>query len=99
MSNDTQGDITLWHKGGDWVKKVDLKVIVSNPNNQFDRTYTYQDPSFVFVPDPREPTSTVFDLGGNVTVITKDALEGNTTVTLATDRAVLFTGVIGGEPQ
>ncbi len=27
MSTDTFGDVTLWHKGGDWVKVSTLKVI------------------------------------------------------------------------
>ena len=30
MSNDTGGNITLWHKGGDWVKTDVLRVIVSD---------------------------------------------------------------------
>ena len=30
MSNDTNGTVTFYHKGGDWVKFSDLKIIISN---------------------------------------------------------------------
>src|SRR5208282_6235724 len=50
MSNDTSGNVTLWHKGGDWVKVNDLKVIVSNQTYQSNYTYTGTH-NFTFVPD------------------------------------------------
>ena len=95
MSNDTQ-NVTLWHKGGDWVKVSTLKVNMHDTFNGFSGTWNYQNQSFVFVPDSEEPNSSVFDLGGNITIITGAPLDQNTTVILATDQAVLFTGVIGG---
>ena len=98
MSNDTGGNVTLWHKGGDWVKVNTLKVIISNQTNQ--KTYTSSgNPHFYFVPDPAEPGSSVFDLGGNISIISGAPLAGNEKVVLATDRAVLFSGVVsGGQP-
>jgi FlaG/FlaF family flagellin (archaellin) len=96
MSNDTQGNVTLWHKGGDWVKENTLKVVISNQFTNLGKMYSYNDPNFTFVPDPAEPDSSVFDLGGNITIITGSAFDRNTTITLATDRAVLFSGVLGG---
>ena len=42
MSNDTLGNVTLWHKGGDWVKINTLKVIVSNKTYQATYTSTGQ---------------------------------------------------------
>ena len=51
MSNDTDGHITLWHKGGDWVKADTMRVIVSDENNTITRTYTIKsDPPFLAVP-------------------------------------------------
>jgi FlaG/FlaF family flagellin (archaellin) len=97
MSNDTGGNVTLWHKGGDWVKVSTLKVIVSNQTNQ--TTYTFMgSPPFYFVPDPEESSSSVFDLGGNIT-ISRAPLVGDEKVVLATERAVLFSGAVsGGQP-
>ncbi len=98
MSNDTLGNVTLWHKGGDWVKVDTLKVIISNQTHT--TTFTYSGtPGFIFVPDPTEPDSSVFDLGGNVTIISNAPLAGDEKIVLATDRALLFSGVIsGGQP-
>jgi FlaG/FlaF family flagellin (archaellin) len=97
MSNDTLGNITFWHKGGDWVKADSLKVIISNRTSK--TTYASTgNPHFTFVPDPAEPDSSVFDLGGNITVIHGAPLVGDETLILATDRAVLFSGVASGEP-
>ena len=97
MSNDTTGNITLWHKGGDWVKLNTLKVIVANQSHASTFTAT-GDPRFTFV-NSAESSSSVFDLGGNITVSMNAPLYGDEKVTLATDRAVLFSGVVsGGQP-
>jgi FlaG/FlaF family flagellin (archaellin) len=90
MSNDTLGNITLWHKGGDWVKADSIRVIVSNQTYQ--ASYRLNDPArFILVPDTQ-----VFDLGGNITVIRGQRLVGDESVVLATDRAVIFSGTVGG---
>jgi len=94
MSNDTTGNITLWHKGGDWVKLSTLKVIVANQSHGSTFTATGS-PSFTFV-NSAEPSSSVFDLGGNITVSMNAPLYGDEKITLATDRAVLFSGVVSG---
>ncbi|GAB6285803.1 MAG: hypothetical protein STSR0009_20040 [Methanoregula sp.] len=50
VSNDTGGNITLWHKGGDWVKTDALKVVVSNTTSM--SAYTLKSaPPFIPVPD------------------------------------------------
>ncbi len=101
MSTDTFGDVTLWHKGGDWVKVSTLKVIISNTTGPVpgERVFTFADPStFIFVPDSAEANDTqTFDLGGNITIISGLTFDRNTTITLATDRAVIFTGAVSGE--
>ncbi len=95
MSNDTAGNITLWHKGGDWVKADTMRVIVSDANNKITRTYTIKsNPPFLAVPSAES-----FDLGDNLTVDWGGPLDGNESVVLATDRAVIFSGRIeGGTP-
>ncbi|MDO8872030.1 MAG: type IV pilin N-terminal domain-containing protein [Methanoregula sp.] len=85
LTNDRQ-DITLWHKGGDWVKREDLTVIVGNETN---RT-RFRNGDFTLV-----PAKPVFDLGSNITVRMPHGLEGNETVKLTTSRTVIFTGRVG----
>lgn len=88
MSNDTQGNITLWHKGGDWVKTDGLKIVVSNTTGM--SAYTLKSaPPFIPVPD-----TLVFDLDDNITVEYGMPLAGGEEVVLATDRAVLFSGIV-----
>jgi len=89
ISNDTNGHITLLHKGGDWVKTDALKVIVSDSTGM--SSYTLKtDPPFIPVPDTQ-----AFDLEGNITVEYDKPLAGDEEVVLATDRAVIFSGMIG----
>jgi len=93
MSNDTGGNITLWHKGGDWVKTGGLKVVVSNTTHM--SSYTLKsEPPFIPVPDTQ-----AFDLDGNITLNLPHPLVGDECVVLATDRAVIFSGTVGrGKP-
>jgi FlaG/FlaF family flagellin (archaellin) len=89
MSNDTEGNLTLWHKGGDWVNADRLQVVVWNATGK--HVYTREgDPRFVLVPDAGS-----FDLGSNITVTGSLPFIGNESVSLATDRAVIFSGSIG----
>jgi len=86
MTNNPQ-NITLWHKGGDWVKAEDLTVIIGNESI---RTSFYRkNRNLILVPDKN-----VFDLGSNITVRMPVNLEGNETVKLVTPRTVIFTGRI-----
>lgn len=88
MSNDTEGSITLWHKGGDWIKTGGLKVIVSNTTCM--TSYTLKsEPPFIPVPDTQ-----AFDLDSNITILLHP-LGGDESVVLATDRAVIFSGTVG----
>jgi len=90
MGNDTAGNITLWHKGGDWVKAETLRVIVSDASGMT-TSYTLKgNPSFILV-----PYAQAFDLESNITVIRNTPLTGNESVSLATDRAVIFSGTVG----
>lgn len=94
MANDSSGHVILWHKGGDWVKTDTLRVIIADGNNSVTKSYTVKsDPPFSHVPDTE-----AFDLGDNLTADWGEPLVGNESVTLATDRAVLFSGKIGGLP-
>jgi len=92
LTNTTDGHITLWHKGGDWVKTDTLRVMISDGNNTVTKIYMLKsDPPFVVV-----PSEEAFDLGDNLTVDWGGPLAGNESVTLATDRAVIFSGKTGG---
>lgn len=91
--DNTSGTITLWHKGGDWVKASSLKVIVSNTNDTFQKSFRLNDPvdRFILVPDNQ-----AFDLNSTIMVDWEKSLEGNEKIVLATDRAVIYSGSVGG---
>lgn len=91
VTNDTAGTIMIWHKGGDWVKADSLRVRIFETDGDV-TTYSLRDsPFFVLVPDADS-----FDLESNITVSCGQPLLGNESVSLFTDRAVLFSGTIGG---
>lgn len=85
MTNDDRGNITLWHKGGDWVKQEDLAVIFGN--DSFRISIPSTDPRFLSVPE-----KDVFDLGSNITVVTGFAFAGDESISLVTPRAKIFSG-------
>jgi hypothetical protein len=96
MSSDTLGNLTLWHKGGDWVKTGALRVVVSNATGMI--TYTAESsPPFILVPDSAASGRSTFDLGGNITVDLGMPPAGDEKVVLSTERAVIFSGRVGGD--
>lgn len=82
MSNTTES-ITLWHKGGDWIEKKDITVIITK--NMAVERFTAHDAAFVLSPD-----KSVFDLGSTITV--QCPVTGGEEVRLVTPRAVVFSG-------
>lgn len=86
MTNDRE-NVTLWHKGGDWVKAEELTVIVGNDTVR--RSYSRQNAQFAM-----EPKKDVFDLGSNITIMTGTFFKGDETVSLVTPRAVIFSGTV-----
>ena len=84
MTSD-QENVTLWHKGGDWVKAEDLTVIIGN--NTARRSYSRQDTRFMLLPKKE-----VFDLGSNISVTTGTGFAGDETISLVTPRALIFSG-------
>lgn len=88
-TDNPNGTITLWHKGGDWVKSEDLTVIISYPNDTLEKIPASDLTNFIMVPN-----KTVFDLGSNITVKTGGILMGNETISLVTPHARIFTGRI-----
>jgi FlaG/FlaF family flagellin (archaellin) len=89
VTNDTLGNVTFWHKGGDWIRISDLKARVENSTGT------------VVVPGPSTagklvvfPDKATFDLGSNITVYA-GPIRGGESVRLVTSRAVLFTGRLG----
>lgn len=85
MLTNTTDNLTLWHKGGDWIDRTDISVLVMNETAV--SRFRYSD--FVLVPEAQ-----VFDLGSTITVnITCGGIEE---VRLVTPRAVVFSGKVGG---
>ena len=72
----------LWHKGGDWVKKSDLKVVIIRDDHTTE-TISLSD-------DNLEDDS--FDLGDNIT-ITEHLAPGDI-VRLISDKNVIYSGII-----
>ena len=102
MSNEPTGNVTFWHKGGDWVKVNTIRVVISNPSGSSNQNgnYASTDPSALSSPrilkKPTIPRPLIWWKYHGCFRLT---FYSNTTVTLATDRAVLFSGVIsGGQP-
>jgi len=97
MNNDTLGNITLWHKGGDWVNAEDLSVIVGTDTGRkdyrYNSTFTNYDSQFLLV-HQNQKKKNVFDLGSNITVRRTEGLWGNETVKLVTPKTVIYTGRI-----
>lgn len=84
--NNNSGDSTaiFWHKGGDWVEKKDLMVIVIG-DDRSRQEYT----SFDLYDDTGNLTNT-FDLGGYLKVTLDIPLQKTDTVRLATKKNVIY---------
>ena len=89
VTNDTLGNVTFWHKGGDWVRVSDLKVRIASPDGTVRIPDGSAGSTLAVVPD-----KTTFDLGSSITVFA-GPLNGNESVRLGTSRAVLFNGRLG----
>ena len=90
MMTNTTENITLYHKGGDWVRAADLEVIVSNyTSSPEDDT---PPPRFPFGNFTLSPEKQVFDIGRSITV--NYTATGGEQVRLVTPRAVLFSGEV-----
>ncbi|HEX3001478.1 MAG TPA: type IV pilin N-terminal domain-containing protein [Methanoregula sp.] len=85
MTNDRQ-NITLWHKGGDWVKAGDLVVVIGNETSRLSFS-----PKNGLLLVPGKP---VFDLGSNISVRMPRSLDGTETVRLVTPNTVIYMGKI-----
>ena len=80
--NSSSDTLQLWHKGGDWVKKSDLKVVIIRDDHTTE-TISLSD-------DNLEGDS--FDLGDNIT-ITEYLVPGDI-VRLISDKNVIYSGII-----
>jgi len=85
MNYSSSGDtLRLWHKGGDWVKKSDLKVIVIRGKTSNPLDFELDGDSF--------------DLGDNITLkninVDGTGLEEGDIVRLINDKNVIYSGTI-----
>jgi len=104
LTNDTQGNITLWHKGGDWIGAESLSVILmdetSRRNYRYNQTFDNRKTQFMLA-HPNRLQKKVFDLGSNISVVVPPeiwnapAIRSNMSVRLVTSRTVLYSGRIG----
>lgn len=79
------GSITLYHKGGDWIKESDLTVIIENIGR-----FRSGNNSFKMWPE-----KSVFDLGSRITISDEGITPGATvSVSLVTPRKVIFSGPV-----
>lgn len=83
--NNTSTAVTLWHKGGDWIKKSDLQVIIISGKE----TTPIKSSNDVF-----QLQGNSFDLGDTITVDTP--LKGGDIVRLVSRRNIVYSGVIKG---
>lgn len=83
VSNTTE-TITFWHKGGDWMEKADITVIITK-NTTVEHFTARDDDAFALSPD-----RSVFDLGSTITV--NYSVTGGEEMRLVTPRAVVFSG-------
>jgi len=81
-------NITLYHKGGDWIKKGDLTVVVSWEENMI----RFRSDNSPFIMEPDKAT---FDLGSRITIVKIPANYAK--VTLVTPRKVVFSGEVRRE--
>ncbi len=81
-------DICLYHKGGDWIKKSDLTVIISDEKSTISK-YPYDNESFIL-----EPDSQSFDLGDRIVIFHIPKASAPYEVQLVTPRAVIFSGEV-----
>jgi len=86
MTNDRE-NVTLWHKGGDWVKAEDLTVIIGNDTTR--RYYSHKNAQLRMIPE-----KDALILGSNITITTGNSFSGDETVSLVTPHAVIFSGRI-----
>lgn len=90
MMQNGADDISLYHKGGDWIKSTDLQVIVETEGNQIYR-YQLDDPNITVISSLNIQNTATFDLGDRIKVDT-NSIGSPRTIKLATTRVVLFSG-------
>ncbi|MBP2133468.1 FlaG/FlaF family flagellin (archaellin) [Methanomicrobium sp. W14] len=83
--------ITLWHKGGDWIKKSEIRVIVIQGEGKDTHTYTIKPSDEGF-----SMKGESFDLGDNITVdvykTSSITLKGGETVRLVSGKNTIYSG-------
>ncbi|WP_067050661.1 type IV pilin [Methanofollis ethanolicus] len=97
--NNSCENVTLWHKGGDWIKRSDLQVVIIKDK----RTYSIpsSDDSFKLVDLNGNPSdSNSFDIGDRINVQPGDiTFKGGEIVRLVSKRGVVFSGVTAPPPE
>ena len=85
MMDYSTDSVSLYHKGGDWVRIDELSVRIRNRTAE----QAFQSVDFILHPDTQ-----TFDLGSNLTILYM--ITGDEEVLLFTHRAVIFSGEVKG---
>jgi FlaG/FlaF family flagellin (archaellin) len=89
MKNESGDDkVVFWHKGGDWVEKKDLTVLVIGKDG---KRKEYTD---FFLYDHANKTTNAFDLGGRLEVKIDPSLGKGDIVRLITPKNVIYSGEV-----
>lgn len=82
------GEISFWHKGGDWISAEELKVSVYN--DESDTIYLER----LSLKDWQGNDKDVFDLGGCYTVKIPAGINGHYQIRLSTQSSVIYAGEV-----
>ena len=100
--NETNGTIYLWHKGGDWVDKAGLEVLIISPDGKTTTSIPATDQqNFTLCSDAAclNQNSRTFDLGDYIIIkITGQQLSDGDIIRLVSPRNVIFSGTADLEP-
>jgi FlaG/FlaF family flagellin (archaellin) len=89
VENDTV--VIFWHKGGDWVEKKDLAVVVIRKEDGIREEYSHRD---FDLRDHADDGTAAFDLGGYLNVTLNPELKRGDIVRLITPKNVIYSGEV-----
>lgn len=89
------GTIWLWHKGGDWVEKSGLTVLIISGKTT--TTFSSANSSFHLCADDGTCDSRTFNLGDYIKIDADGSLKDGDTIRLVSSRNVIFSGTADTE--
>ena len=95
----TNGTIFLWHKGGDWVDKAGLEVLIISSDGKTTTSIPATDQNFTLCSGAAylNQNSRTFDLGDYIKITGQQFSKGDI-IRLVSPRNVIFSGTADPEP-